>query len=75
MERCHGYRTIENLKRFIPSITDEELPERVRAFEGRIAEIAAQAAETGGPGRIVALPGTKKLLAEVRSQVDEGEGD
>lgn len=65
MERCHGYRTIENLKRFIPSLTDEELPERVKAFEGRIAEIADNAAKNGGPGGIVSLPGTKRLLEEV----------
>lgn len=65
MERCHGYRTVENLKRFIPSITDEELPQKVKDFEGRISEIAAEAAKTGGPGGIIALPGTKRLLEQV----------
>lgn len=65
MKHCHGCRTIENLRRFTP-LPEEELPEEVKRFEGRIKEIAQEDAKTNGPGRIVGLPGTKDLLAQVR---------
>jgi hypothetical protein len=66
LQTCHGWRTVENLRRFIPSITDEELPNEVRAFEGRISQIAEEAMEQGkSEGQIVAMPGAKQLLNQV----------
>lgn len=64
---CHGYRTVENLRRFIPSLTEEQLPEEVKRFEGRISEIAEAATKSGpgGRGAIIALPGTEQLLRQV----------
>ncbi|UZJ56202.1 hypothetical protein CBS101457_005522 [Exobasidium rhododendri] len=68
LHSCHGWRTIENLKRFIPSLSDEELPAQVRAFEGRISEIAEEAKKKGlMEGQIVAMPGAKKLLGQITS--------
>lgn len=62
---------MENLRRFIPSLTDEELPREVIAFESRIAEIAAEAVKTGKEGAIVALPGAKRLLAQIAGDDEE----
>ncbi|CAO1614879.1 unnamed protein product [Jaminaea pallidilutea] len=64
---CHGYRTVENLRRFIPSLTEEQLPEEVKRFEGRISEIAEAATKSGpgGRGAIIALPGTEQLLRQL----------
>ncbi|CAO1629021.1 unnamed protein product [Parajaminaea phylloscopi] len=72
-QSCHGCRTVENLRRFIPSLTEEELPEEVKRFEGRISEIAldAVAKGPGAEGRIVALPGTVNLLREINAGPDE----
>ncbi|KAK0561186.1 DL-glycerol-3-phosphatase [Tilletia horrida] len=67
MANCHGWRTIENLKRFIPSIPDEDLPREVEKFESRIGDIATEAVKTGKPGAIVSLPGAKELLAQINA--------
>ncbi|KAK0523205.1 DL-glycerol-3-phosphatase [Tilletia horrida] len=67
MANCHGWRTIENLRRFIPSLTDDELPREVVKFESRIGDIAAEAVATGKPGAIVSLPGAKELLAQINA--------
>jgi len=67
LQSCHGWRTVENLRRFIPSISHEELPNQVRAFEGRISQIAEEALKQGkSEGQIVAMPGAKQLLQQVR---------
>lgn len=65
MQTCHGYRTVENLKRFIPSIPDEELPAEVARFEGNILVVAKQNAASGRGGSIVAMPGAQQLLAQI----------
>ncbi|PWN33032.1 HAD-like protein [Meira miltonrushii] len=68
LQTCHGWRTVENLKRFIPSIPDEQLPEEVKAFEGRISQIAEDAKKNGKQeGQIVAMPGAVSLLDEICS--------
>lgn len=70
LKSCHGWRTIENLKRFIPSIPDEELPEKVKIFESRISQIADESRKKGNSkGQIIAMPGAKQLLEEVRSSI------
>lgn len=67
----HGHRTVENLKRYIPSLEGEKLAQEVIRFESRILEIAEdnlrRAKETGNPeGTIVSMPGARDLLAQVR---------
>ncbi|KAE8215617.1 hypothetical protein CF327_g1134 [Tilletia walkeri] len=71
MASCHGWRTIENLRRFVPSLTEEELPAEVEKFESRIGDIAAEAVKTGKPGAIVSLPGAKELLAQINAGREE----
>lgn len=67
MQTCHGYRTVENLKRFIPSIPDEQIPAEVERFESNILTVAQENAKKGGGGSIVAMPGAKELLAQINS--------
>ncbi len=64
MARCHGCRTIENLKNLV-GLPDDQLEEGTKAFESRIADLALEAKRTNGPGQIVALPGARELLAQV----------
>ncbi|CAD6889693.1 unnamed protein product [Tilletia controversa] len=71
MATCHGWRTIENLRRFVPSLTEDELPAEVIKFESRIGDIAAEAVKSGKPGAIVSLPGAKELLAQINAGRDE----
>ena len=70
MARCHGRRTIENLK-ILVGIPDDQLIEQTKKFEGRISELAEEAARTGGEGQIVALPGAARLLAQLNEGRDE----
>lgn len=68
---AHGHRTVENLKRYIPSLEGDELMKEVVRFETRILDIAEanlqRAKETGSTeGTIVPMPGAKELLAQVR---------
>lgn len=65
MQTCHGYRTVENLRRFIPSISDAELPAEVERFESNILVVARENAAKGNGGSIVAMPGAKALLAQI----------
>lgn len=65
MQTCHGYRTVENLKRFIPSIPDAEIPAEVERFESNILVVAKENAAKGAGGSIVAMPGAKELLAQI----------
>ncbi|SPO24445.1 related to HOR2 - DL-glycerol phosphatase [Ustilago trichophora] len=65
MQTCHGYRTVENLKRFIPSIPDSEIPAEVERFESNILVVAKENAAKGAGGSIVAMPGAKELLAQI----------
>ncbi|PWY99447.1 HAD-like protein [Testicularia cyperi] len=67
MQTCHGYRTVENLRRFIPSLSDEDLPKEVERFESNILVIAEENAAKGAGGSIVAMPGAKDLLAQINS--------
>ncbi|KIS68938.1 uncharacterized protein UMAG_02923 [Mycosarcoma maydis] len=67
MQTCHGYRTVENLRRFIPSISDAELPKEVERFESNILVVAKQNAAKGQGGSIVAMPGAKELLDQINS--------
>ncbi|KAI3482261.1 hypothetical protein L1887_55094 [Cichorium endivia] len=66
MQTCHGYRTVENLQRFIPSISQDEIPAEVERFESNILVVARENA-SNGQGSIVAMPGAKKLLAQINS--------
>ncbi|KAJ9479410.1 2-deoxyglucose-6-phosphate phosphatase 1 [Pseudozyma hubeiensis] len=67
MQTCHGYRTVENLRRFIPSISDADLPKEVERFESNILVVARENAKTGKGGSIVAMPGAKELLTQINS--------
>ncbi|GAC97497.1 hypothetical protein PHSY_005083 [Pseudozyma hubeiensis SY62] len=67
MQTCHGYRTVENLRRFIPSISDADLPKEVERFESNILVVARENAKTGKGGSIVATPGAKELLNQINS--------
>ena len=67
MQTCHGYRTVENLKRFIPSIPDEQIPAEVERFESNILVVAKENAARGSGGSIVAMPGARELLAQINS--------
>ncbi|SOV08956.1 related to HOR2 - DL-glycerol phosphatase [Ustilago sp. UG-2017a] len=67
MQTCHGYRTVENLKRFIPSIPDSEIPAEVERFESNILVVAQENATKGQGGSIVAMPGAKDLLHSINS--------
>ncbi|KAJ1026826.1 hypothetical protein NDA16_002123 [Ustilago loliicola] len=67
MQTCHGYRTVENLKRFIPSIPDSEIPAEVERFESNILVVAQENAAKGHGGSIVAMPGAKDLLHTINS--------
>lgn len=68
MSRCHGCRTIENLRNLV-GLKEEELEEGTKEFEGRIADLAAEAKRSNGPGQIISLPGARDLLAQVREEV------
>lgn len=70
MARCHGCRTVENLKNLV-GFKDDQLEEGAKEFEGRISEIAIEAAETNGPGQIVALPGVVRLLSQLNQGRDQ----
>lgn len=51
----------------MPSIPDDVLPEEVKAFEGRIWQIAQEAKQQGKEdGQIVGMPGARQLLDQVR---------
>lgn len=66
LQSCHGWRTIENLRRFVPSLSEEDLPGEVTAFESRIWQIADEAKKAGrSDGQILAMPGAAQLLSEV----------
>lgn len=67
MKTCHGYRTVENLRRFVPSITDEQLPGEVERFESNILVVARQNEAAGMAGSIVAMPGARELLTQIDS--------
>ncbi|SNX83778.1 related to HOR2 - DL-glycerol phosphatase [Melanopsichium pennsylvanicum] len=78
MQTCHGYRTVENLKRFIPSIPDEQIAAEVERFESNILVVAKQNAQRGIGGSIVAMPGAKELLSQInigRPQVANAKGN
>lgn len=66
MQTCHGYRTVENLQRFIPSISQDEIPAEVERFESNILVVARENASKG-QGSIVAMPGAKELLSQINS--------
>ncbi|CDS01654.1 related to HOR2-DL-glycerol phosphatase [Sporisorium scitamineum] len=67
MQTCHGYRTVENLKRFIPSIPDDQIDAEVARFESNILVVAKENAAKGVGGSIVAMPGAKELLSQINS--------
>jgi HAD superfamily hydrolase (TIGR01509 family) len=68
MQTCHGYRTVENLKRFIPSIPEAELPREVERFESNILVVAEEKRARGEEGSIVAMPGAAALLAQIEAE-------
>lgn len=66
----HGHRTVENLKRYIPSLEGDALMKEVVRFESRILEIAQKnmehAKKTGSSdGTIIAMPGARQLLEQI----------
>lgn len=66
----HGHRTVENLKRYIPSLEGDALMKEVVRFESRILEIAQKnmerAKKTGSnDGTIIAMPGARQLLEQI----------
>ncbi|CEH12212.1 Predicted haloacid-halidohydrolase and related hydrolases [Ceraceosorus bombacis] len=66
LKTCHGWRTIENLARFVPSIPAADMPKEVTIFEGRISEIAQDCLDgKRQDGRIDAMPGAKELLRDI----------
>lgn len=69
MARCHGCRTIENMRNLV-GIQEDKLAKETIAFESRIAELAAEAKRTNGPGQIIALPGAQELIRQVSSWHD-----
>lgn len=72
MQTCHGYRTVENLRRFVPSITDAELPKEVERFESNILVVARENQAKGKVGSIIAMPGAKELLGQINSTRPNG---
>ncbi|KAN0065821.1 DL-glycerol-3-phosphatase [Thecaphora frezii] len=72
MQTCHGYRTVENLRRFIPSISDKELPKEVERFESNILVVARENQAKGIAGSIMAMPGAKELLAQINGTRPSG---
>lgn len=67
----HGHRTVENLKRYIPTLEDDALMKEVVRFESRILDIARENLErsksTGQTdGTIIAMPGARELLAQIQ---------
>ncbi|PWN54356.1 HAD-like protein [Violaceomyces palustris] len=71
MKTCHGWRTIENLKRFVPSIPQEKLPEEVKRFESNILVVAEREKSQSGEGSIVAMPGAKELLSQLNQGLEQ----
>lgn len=72
LHNAHGHRTVENIARYIPSLSPEELNKEVIRFESSILDIAEEKLkhkqETGDvEGTIVAMPGAQQLLSEVRA--------
>ena len=72
----HGHRTVENLKRYIPSLDGDALMKEVVRFESRILEIAQEnmdrAIKTGNAdGTIIAMPGARPLLEQIQCGRDE----
>lgn len=70
MARCHGCRTVENLKNLV-GVPDDQLEQGVKDFEARISQLAEQAAEINGSGQIVALPGVTSLLTQLNQGRDQ----
>ncbi|WFD32821.1 hypothetical protein MSPP1_003872 [Malassezia sp. CBS 17886] len=73
LHNSFGHRTTENLARYIPALTGDALAKEVVRFETRILEIAEanrrKNAGTGSTeGMIVAMPGARALLNEVRTR-------
>ncbi|KDN45880.1 HAD-like protein [Tilletiaria anomala UBC 951] len=66
MSRAHGCRTVENLRNLV-GLSEDQLADGTKAFEGRIAELAAEAKQTNGPGQIISLPGARELLAQINA--------
>lgn len=66
---CHGHRATENMRRFIPSLTDEQVEAEAQNFEDRIIEIASAAKAQGKQdGQIVPVPGACNLIEQISSQ-------
>lgn len=62
---------MENIARYIPGLSGEKLAAEVVRFESRILEIAQANLDKGRAagalvGTIVAMPGARELLVEVR---------
>lgn len=63
---CHGHRAVENMKRFIPSLSDAEAEAEGVNFENRIIDLAAEAKSKGSvDGQITAVPGAPNLIREI----------
>ena len=72
----HGHRTVENLKRYIPSLEGDALMKEVVRFESRILEIAQEnmdrAIKTGNADcTIIAMPGARPLLEQIQCGRDK----
>lgn len=73
----HGHRTVENLKRYVPSLEGDELMREVVRFESRILEIAEENRRRGEvsgstEGTILKMPGAPQLLAQINMGRTEG---
>lgn len=70
---CHGHRATENMRRFIPYLTDDQVEAEALNFENRIIEIATAAKAKGlEDGQITAIPGASNLIKEIRAGQPEG---
>ncbi|WFD32820.1 hypothetical protein MSPP1_003871 [Malassezia sp. CBS 17886] len=75
LHNAHGKRTVEMMKKYIPSLTPDEAQSEAVRFEDRIIEISEEnlkkATDVPTPkdpqGTIVGLPGVKNLLATINA--------
>ncbi|MCO5597066.1 hypothetical protein L7F22_051140 [Adiantum nelumboides] len=63
---CHGHRAVENMKRFIPHLSQAEAEAEAARFENRIIEIAAAAKrQRNVEGQITPIPGAQQLIEDI----------
>lgn len=68
VNHCHGHRATENFRRFVPSLSDEEVEAEAVNFENRIIELAKEAKASGEKHKqITAIPGASNLIEEIKA--------